>query len=102
MNDSFELIYKELSISSHDQTTDTEMLEIIADRVEHFLKYDKDLLVSYLYRLDIEENTIDSALNEASEDPLHIVLAKLIFNRQKQRQETKLKYKVEPIEGWEF
>lgn len=33
-------------------------------------------------------------------DPLHIVLAKLIFNRQKQRQETKLKYKVEPIEGW--
>jgi len=102
MNESFELIYKELSISSNEQTTEDQMLEIIADRVEHFLKYDKDLLVSYLYRLDIEEDTIEKALNEVSEDPLHIVLTKLIFNRQKQRQETKLKYKVEPIEGWEF
>lgn len=67
MNESFELIYRELSISSNEQTTEDEMLEIIADRVEHFLKYDKDLLVSYLYRLDIEEDTIEKALNEISE-----------------------------------
>ena len=65
MNESFELIYRELSISSNEQTTEDEMLEIIADRVEHFLKYDKDLLVSYLYRLDIEEDTANRPCNTA-------------------------------------
>ncbi|MBK9735134.1 MAG: hypothetical protein IPO92_09285 [Saprospiraceae bacterium] len=102
MNESFELIYNDLSMESHTGATEAEMLDVIADRVEYFLKYDKDLLVSYLYRLDIEEKNIDHAIAESMDDPLHIVLAKLILIRQKQRLETKSKYKVEPIEGWEY
>ena len=35
-------------------------------------------------------------------DPAHIGLAKLILDRQKQRIATKQKYKVDPIEGWEY
>lgn len=102
MNESFELIYNDLNIDAYAETTESEMLDVIADRVEYFLKYDKDLLVSYLYRLDIEEKNIDQAITESMDDPLHIVLAKLILTRQKQRLESKSKYKVKPIEGWEY
>lgn len=102
MNDSFELIYNDLNLENAESMTDDQLLEIISDRVAWFLEYDKDLLLSYLYRLDIEEEKIDKALSPMDVDPANIAIAKLIFVRQKQRQLTKQKYKVEPIEGWEF
>lgn len=36
------------------------------------------------------------------DDPANVALAKLILERQKQRITTKQKYKVDPIDGWEF
>lgn len=102
MNDSFELIYNDLNLESGSTLTDDQLLAIISDRVAWFLENDKDLLLSYLYRLDIEEEKIDNALSPKDIDPANIAIGKLIFNRQKQRLETKQKYKVDPIEGWEF
>lgn len=102
MNESFEVIYKDLNIENQQTISDAELMDIIADRVHWFLDNDKDLLLSYLYRLDIEEEKIDKALSPSDVDPAHIAIAKLIFQRQKQRMETKLKYKVDPIEGWEY
>ena len=81
--------------------SDEEMIRHIAHRVEQMLKGDPDLLMSYLYRLDVEEKKINAAL-ETSPFPAHVTFANLIWERQKQRLETKLKYKQDPIEGWEF
>ncbi len=77
------------------------MLHHIAYRVEKLLKADPDLLMSYMYRLDVEEKNIKAAL-EVSTAPVHITFAQLIWERQKQRIITKKKYKQDPIEGWEF
>jgi hypothetical protein len=82
--------------------TDDQWLEMIGDRVQWFLDNDKDLLLSYMYRLDIEENKINHALTPMHAEPAHILLARLIFERQKQRIATKKSIKVDPIEGWEF
>lgn len=102
MNESFEVIYNQLSVNNDSSMSDEQMLAIISDRVAWFLENDKDLLLSYLYRLDIEESKIDKALSPADEDPAHIAIGKLILTRQKQRFESKTKYKVEPIQGWEY
>ncbi|MBK8346816.1 MAG: hypothetical protein IPL08_04055 [Saprospiraceae bacterium] len=103
MNDSFQLIYNDLNIDHvPNNVGDAQILDIIADRVEWFLANDKDLLLSYLYRLDVEEKKIDIALTPLGDDAPHIALAKLIMERQKQRILSKQKYSVEPIEGWEF
>jgi len=77
------------------------MILHIADRVERLLRADPDLLMSYLYRLDVEQKKIAAAM-EVSVFPVHVTFANLIWERQKQRIETKKKYKQDPIEGWEF
>ena len=83
------------------ELSDADMIKHISDRVERLLKADPDLLMSYLYRLDVEEKRIRAAMS-VSIAPVHVTFAQLIWERQKQRIETKKKYKQDPIEGWEF
>jgi len=94
-------IAEDLDIKYKSEIDDSEMLKHIADRVERLLKADPDLLMSYLYRLDVTEKSIQSAL-EMSVFPVPVIFANLIWERQKQRLETKKRYKQDPIEGWEF
>ncbi|MBK9254207.1 MAG: hypothetical protein IPM42_01830 [Saprospiraceae bacterium] len=102
MNDSFESIYRELSINSETHFSEDDFLDFIAEKVSYYLEADHDLLLSYLYRLDINEQKVSKALELSEEDPPHVGIAKLILERQKQRMATKLKYRQDPISGWEF
>lgn len=77
-----------------------QLINLIAERVEHLLGSQPDLLMSYLYRLDIEERAIKKALNN-HEDAVQ-QLAELIFQRQLQRVLSKRQYKQKPIKGWEW
>jgi len=94
-------IANDLEMQIDENLTDDEMILHIADRVENLLKADPDLMLSYLYRLDVEEKIIAKAL-ETSIMPVHVTFANLIWERQKQRLETKKKYKQDPIKGWEL
>jgi len=94
-------ISSDLDVQLPDSLSDEEMIMHIADRVEQLLKGDPDLLLSYLYRLDVEEKKIAAAL-ETSIMPVHVTFANLIWERQKQRMETKSKFRQDPIKGWEF
>ena len=96
-----ERVGEDLDVHIPKELSDKEMISHIADRVERLLKADPDLLMSYLYRLDVEEKRIKAAMH-VSIAPVHITFAELIWERQKQRIETKKKYKQDPIEGWEF
>jgi len=104
VNNSIEISKKisaDLEIDIPVELTDEEMILHIADRVEQLIKGDPDLLMSYLYRLDVEEKKINQAML-TSITPIHVTFANLIWNRQKERISTKKKYKQDPIEGWEF
>ena len=83
------------------ELSDTEMIKHIAYRVEKMLRGDPDLLMSYLYRLDVTHKSIKEAI-ESSPMPVHVTFANLIWERQKQRIATRKKYKQDPIEGWEL
>ncbi len=83
------------------ELSDEEMIKQIAFRVEKMLRGDPDLLMSYLYRLDVTQKRIKEAM-ETSIMPAHVTFANLIWERQKQRIATRKKYKQDPIEGWEF
>lgn len=77
------------------------MLDLIAARVSQLIVDEPDLLFSYMYRLDIDQDKIEEALIPGSE-PVEMQLARLILTRQKQRIATKARYKVDPIDGWEY
>jgi predicted ATPase with chaperone activity len=97
-----QLIKQSLHIETTDQLTNQEMINLIAQRVNYLLENDKDLLLSYLYRLDISMKKINNVLKLKKIIPPHQSLAMLIYQRQLERVNTKRKIKVEPIEGWEF
>jgi len=90
-----------MEIELPQELSDEEMIKQIAYRVEKMLRGDPDLLMSYLYRLDVTQKSIKVAL-ETSLMPVHVTFANLIWERQKQRIATKKLYKQDPIEGWEF
>ena len=94
-------VSSDLRIHLSEELTDKEMVMQIADRVERLLKADPDLMMSYLYRLDVTQKSIKAAI-ESNPLPVHVTFATLIWERQKQRIETKKKYRQDPIEGWEF
>lgn len=100
----FDDIYKDLNLAKGDSESEAELLRHITDRVEYFLQHDRGLLLSYMYRLDIEERDIEKALQEQEDEPVAETLARLIWQRQLKRVETKKKYGSPPPldEDWEF
>jgi hypothetical protein len=102
MSDSFESIYNELALANDSGPSERDLLAAIQDRVAFLLQNDPDLLMSYMYRLDIDEKKINAVLNEGAGNDVVLALADLILQRQKQRLETRKKYAQKPIEGWEY
>ena len=67
------------------------LLEIFTLRVEEMMRDNLDLLLSSLYRLDVEELKIQNALRSATV-PAAEGIASLIIERQKERIRTRRKY----------
>jgi len=88
-------------ISAHNQKDESLIIDAIAIRVREMLDKSPDLLFSYMYRLDVEENVINAALQKGNLLSPDVALAQLIWERQKKRLEFKKNFKVKPIEGWE-
>lgn len=78
-----------------------QIIEKLADQVAYFLEHKPDLLFSYFYRMDIDEQEVAQVLNFPQEDPVNILLARMIFYRQVARAQTKLHYRQPPLE-WDF
>lgn len=95
------VITQELDINVNEKANEQDLIDAIALRVMNYMDGEIELLFSYLYRLDIQEEKINTIMNEATEDPTHVALAKLIYTRQMERVKTKQTYKQEPIEGWD-
>ena len=82
-----------------DDTHLDDLLSAIAERVGQLIEENPDLLFSYLYRLDIEEGSIKSALRQ--ENPIQS-LALLIYDRQLLRYRSKKNHKSQPLEDWDW
>jgi nitrate reductase beta subunit len=101
-NDVIVLLNKDLQLTVAMDLTEDQILEILRYRISEMLIADKDLLMSYLYRLDIPMDQIAKVLRVTNIIPAEESLARLILTRQIQRIKTKKKYKQNPIKGWEF
>lgn len=77
-----------------------ELLFAIEKRVNELFETQPDLLMSYLYRLDVSEAKVNEAM--ASNENVIIKISNLILERQLQRVKTKQELKQDPIEGWEW
>ena len=103
---SYELIATDLEIERQEDDINSDevhMIEMIADRVRVMMDREVELLFSYLYRLDVAVYKVNAILFQHKGEDAIMAIAELIWNRQKRRMETKLKYKQDDhIEGWEW
>lgn len=76
------------------------VLELFTKRVEELIASDLDLLLSSLYRLDVEEYKIQRALRSTTVPPAQGI-AQLIIDRQKERLRTKKQYASGKFKDWE-
>ena len=97
-----DIIPKDFQPEEWESLDDTALYELILDRVNELIETDIDLLMSYLYRLDVQEYKINEVLSMNALLPVNEGIARLILERQKERMITKKKFKQKPIKGWEF
>lgn len=76
------------------------LLELFTKRVEEMMRDDLGLLLSSLYRLDVEEDKIQIALKSSSV-PAAEGIASLIIERQKEKINTRKKYSSGNPGKWE-
>lgn len=108
--DSFEvtkgLIVRDFEIeNAPEQLSEEELFNILANEVAYMIEHRLEFLLSLMYRLDIDEKKVNFALSPVAPDPANIGLAKLVWERQKQRAFTKKYYKqqkLEDLDGLEF
>lgn len=94
----------EIPAQTEEGLKEEEMIIQIERRVAELMERDMSLLMSYLYRLDIKESKINFCLDPKNLLHPYTCLASLIWERQKQRILTKIKYKQEGSveDGWEW
>ena len=85
-----------------DEITEKEFFKILTAQVEYMLDRKLDYLLSLLYRLDVEEYKIKAALDNKTMGSPAEVLARLIIDRQKQRNKTKSEYSNDNLNWDEF
>ncbi len=91
-----------MELISKEGMSETELLDAIKQRVAYMLEFETELLMSYLYRLDILEYKIQNVLSNTGKVSVVDGLSQLILKRQIERIASKKKYKQTPIEGWEW
>lgn len=85
--------------------SEAELLVLLTARVEEMLAHEPDLLMSLLYRNDVEEGAILKALQPSPNGSVSTALARLVLERYKQRSASKKSVVVKPTdipEGWEW
>lgn len=98
-----ELISRDFEVmeTEDDTITEAELLRVLSNRVAYMIERELELLLSLLYRLDVEEAKVQMALSPLSSEAPNIAIARLVIERQKQRAFTKLHYKPEDLgDGW--
>ncbi len=83
------------------ELSEEELLRMLESQVAYYIAHRLEFLLSSLYRLDISEKLVRTALLPSSEVPANVAIAKLILDRQKKRVFTKQFYKQPKIEDLE-
>lgn len=98
-----ELIFRDFElISPQNQMTEAEIIAYLADAIAYMIEHKLDFLLSLLYRLDVEEAKINRALLPNGNESANVALAKLVWERQKKRIETKMRYQQPRNIDWDI
>ena len=79
-------------IPAGDKEAEEQLIFHLTARVEQLLETQPDLLFSWMYRMDVLESKIQFVLNSDAPMATSEALARLIWDRQKERLKTKSEF----------
>ena len=68
------------------------LLVLVSQYVQELINKDFEHLLYLLYKIDIGENKVKKAILESSVDEAHLIIAKMILEREKEKIKTRKKY----------
>ena len=100
INDTRDLIIRDFELPETEPSiSEEELFQLLANRIALMIERELEILLSLMYRLDINEAKVHHALSPLSAEPANIALAKLVWERQKQRAYTKKFYKQKDLDN---
>lgn len=88
----------ELAAADAEEVDEARIIQLLADEVDHLMQYKMDWLMSLLYRLDVPEAKVNVAMRPNAPEPANLGLARLLYQRQRQRAYTKATIKTPKID----
>jgi len=86
------LILRSFELESKEGITESELEQLLANRVDYLLANQLEFFFATMYRLDVNEKRIRQAL-AANEGEAPLKIAQLIIQRQKEKQASREKYR---------
>jgi hypothetical protein len=70
-----------------------QLIEALAEGINHLIQADFTRLINILYRIDISEQTIKETLEKQADKDAGVLIAELIIERQLQKQKMRAQFK---------
>ncbi len=84
--------------TAEQQFDEAEVLALLTKQIAWMLETKTEFLFSLLYRLDVDERLVRKAMDPSAATPAAEGLARLVFDRQKARIQTKRDIRVDEID----
>jgi len=78
--------------------TEAEFIQKLADAIDYWMQYRMEQLMSLCYTLDVDEAGVAQAFHPGAPEPANLGLARLLYDRQLRRLETKQTIKSPPVD----
>ncbi|MTB49437.1 hypothetical protein [Lewinella sp. W8] len=75
-----------------------QFIQWLADVVDYWMQHRMERLMSLCYTLDVSEAAVAEALHPNAPEPANVGLARLLYERQLKRLETKERFKPEMLD----
>ena len=76
------------------------LLDLLADVVAHLVEKRLEYFMQILYSMDVDEGVMRYAFSGTHGEPVNVVLARAILEREKKKAATRLKYRPKVPRDW--
>ena len=80
--------------------TEEELLDLLADAVGYLIEKRIEYLMQTLYTMDVDEDAMRYAFSDEHEQPVNVVLAHIILDREKRKAQTRIEYRPDNPRDW--
>ena len=80
--------------------SEAELLDVLADVVAYLVEKRLEYFMQILYCMDVDEEVMRYAFSGDHGEPINVVLARAILDREKKKAQTKMEYRPKVARDW--